>query len=69
MDVGIGHWIFAAIFTVAFIIIMYFLYQADGKSYSKTQFKNVKSVTWIVAGSIFLLILFKIAYRLITKNP
>lgn len=65
MNVGTGHWIFAAIFTVSFIVILFFLYQADGKMYGKVQYKNVKSIVWIIVAALFLMVLVKIAARMI----
>jgi len=63
MDIGPGHWIFAIVFIIAFIIFMVFAYRDDIKQ-SPQYFKGSWRVALLVIGSIMVLIVLKILFRI-----
>lgn len=62
MDITPGHWIFAGLFMLAFIGILFWSFQRDTKV-TKRQFGNTGIVAIVVGGAVILLIIIKFALR------
>ncbi len=62
MDITRGHWIFALLFTIGFIIMMFFAYRDDIKA-NPQYFKGSWKITLIIVGSIMVLVVIKILFR------
>jgi len=62
MDITPYHWIFAAIFFVAFIGVLAWSFKKDSKV-NKRQFGNVAWLGFIIGGGIIVLIILKFALR------
>lgn len=63
MNVGIGHWIFAGIFAVAFILALIKAYGAD-RSKSPSYFSGSSTILLSVLLIVMVLIVVKILSRL-----
>jgi uncharacterized membrane protein len=66
MDITPGHWIFAGLFLISFILILAWSFLKDKKVNSR-QFGNVGLVALIIGGSIIMLIIIKFALRNINQ--
>jgi cbb3-type cytochrome oxidase subunit 3 len=62
MNIGAGHWVFAMVFAVAFIGILFWSFRKDNKVH-QSQYRNSGLIALILGGGVFLLILVKIALR------
>ncbi|MBX7183334.1 MAG: hypothetical protein K1X82_14575 [Bacteroidia bacterium] len=62
MNIGIGHWIFAILFLIGFLIMMVFAYSDDIKK-SPEYFKGSWKIVLIIVGSIMVLVVIKILLR------
>jgi cytochrome bd-type quinol oxidase subunit 1 len=63
MDIGPGHWVFALVFMLAFIVLMIFAYRDDIKR-SPYFFKGSWKIALIIVGSIMVLVVLKILFRI-----
>jgi hypothetical protein len=62
MDIGPGHWIFAALFMLTFALILGFSFRKD-KRIHKAHYSNAGIIAIIIGASILLLIIIKVALR------
>ncbi|MCB0819633.1 MAG: hypothetical protein KDC13_03345 [Bacteroidetes bacterium] len=62
MDITPYHWIFAGLFMVAFVAVMFYTYRKDRKV-NRKQFGNTMWVAYLIGGGIILLIIIKFALR------
>jgi heme/copper-type cytochrome/quinol oxidase subunit 2 len=63
MNIGPGHWIFALVFVIGFIFLMFFAYKDDIKK-SPHYFRGSWKIALIVIGSIMVLVVIKILLRI-----
>ena len=62
MDIGPGHWIFAALFMVSFALILGFAFRKDKRTH-KTHYSNAGIIAIVIGASLLLLIIIKVALR------
>jgi hypothetical protein len=62
MDITPGHWIFAGLFMLSFIGILFWSFRKD-IHVTRKQFGNMGLVAMIVGGAVILLIIIKFALR------
>ncbi|MFT4682063.1 MAG: hypothetical protein ACI9FU_001966 [Granulosicoccus sp.] len=60
--IGPGHWTFAIVFTLAFMVGIVFAYREDIKK-SPWFFKGTSKFAMIVVGSVFALLILKMLHR------
>lgn len=63
MNVGTGHWVFAAVFAIGFVLALYKAYGAD-KLKSPSYFSGSSSILLTVLLVVIILIVVKILNRL-----
>jgi cbb3-type cytochrome oxidase subunit 3 len=62
MDISPGHWVFAAVFFIAFIGVLVWSFRKD-KRINQAQFGNTGIIALLIGGGILLIILLKIILR------
>ncbi len=60
--IGFGHWVFAIVFTIAFVIGIIYAYREDIRK-SPWFFKGTSRIAMIIVGSVFALIILKMLHR------
>jgi hypothetical protein len=62
MDIGPGHWIFAALFMLTFALILGLAFRKD-KGIHKAHYSNAGIIAIIIGASVLMLIIIKVALR------
>lgn len=62
MNIGPGHWIFAALFMIAFALVLGLSFRKDKRTH-KAHYSNAGIIAIVIGASILLLIIIKVALR------
>jgi|LakMenE18May11ns_1017448.scaffolds.fasta_scaffold8861935_2 hypothetical protein len=62
MNIGPGHWIFAALFMISFAFILAFSFRKDKRTH-KAHYSNAGIIAIVIGASVLLLIIIKVALR------